>query len=569
MSLKKALLVSLISIFLLQPQTLLAGWGNGFGSLIDDLRADVKNRIRELKGKNPQPNPNLKYQLPVSFLHVPEEKRDGDAAGAGDIEVWTMPRDKNKLALYYGTYGVEESLPWRLYCLICESKTVRHLNRLMATRKEPINIYVMVQEHVYGRDLEVVGYMQSRDAIIFPWKMPPEKEFYADLAHPERLRGLLLHEVAHSQDKTKFVQGGYGPDGSHSFNEITHRQMAYLEGWAYYNEALVSDDSYTLISGTVDRGCEEQQGKGYLKKERNKGQYEYINRPQLTFDDFIACEAFAAATFLAFDKSELLEQDKERDRMMAAWNATNESERDIVTVVKKYGELHPERAFGAATILDVLTDFSGPEELFRSFTNNGLNYLEARRAKIKRLWQAVGKNQGRISFAALAAGDIDGLIDIHLPDPEPSHDGAYIVEIIKARIKKRKETGERWDIKIPGSSDKRKCDPYVGAYVNGYQSPSPFLQTDSKRDDRTPCWSARGATKLSPQDKIFFYVFDKDKYNDDFIGECVSLSAEEIGAGGEYTFRNCGQVEELKVVIRAIKASDEEYMKLLGQDVAE
>ena len=565
-----SLVVSLA--LLTAPSASFARWGSGgFGSLVNDLRTDVKNRIRELKGQNPEPNPNLKYALPVSFLHVPEEQRDGEAARAQDIEVWTMPKDKAKLALYYGVDGVEDSLPWRLYCLICQSETVRHLNRLMATRKEQINIYVMVQEHVYGKDLGILGYHQSRDAIIFPWKMPEGKTHYEDLANPERLRGLLLHEVAHSQDKTKYVEGGYGPDGSHSLNEITHNQMAYLEGWAYFNEALVSSESRQLISGTVDRGCAFQEGRGYLKKESTKADYEYVNRPVLTFDDFLSCEAYPAAVFLALLASEPLFPEEEMNRIMAVWEKTNRAARNVLTIVREYAQSYPKRAFAVATIVDVLTDFSGSSEFYSSFLQDERTYEEVRRAKIKRLWQAIGKTHTRISFAALAAGDIDGLIDIHLPEPvgEPQGEGHYIVEIVSARIKDSKESGEKWDLALPYNQDKSPCDPYVAAYVNGYQSPQPFLTTNVKKDETKPRWSSRAAIKLLPKDKVVFYLFDKDKYNDDLIGECISLTGEELGLGGTYHFRNCSRVEELTVTIKSVKPDDGDYMKLLGQGAAE
>ena len=49
---------------------------------------------------------------------------------------------------------------------------------------------------------------------------------------------VLAHEVAHTFDKTVREKGGYGPDGSHSFNEKTHPKTAWLEGWAEFHELL-------------------------------------------------------------------------------------------------------------------------------------------------------------------------------------------------------------------------------------------------------------------------------------------------------------------------------------------
>jgi hypothetical protein len=121
----------------------------------------------------------------------------------------------------------------------------------------------------------------------------------------------------------------------------------------------------------------------------------------------------------------------------------------------------------------------------------------------------------------------------------------YVVEIVKANLKKTKEDGQKWDTKIPfvGKNDDVMPDPFVQAYVNGYQSENPFMTTGNGSNTYYYEWRAKGQTTLKSSDKIHFMVWDKDKVDSDLMGECITDTIAKIPLGKDIVLRNCGQVD--------------------------
>jgi hypothetical protein len=128
-----------------------------------------------------------------------------------------------------------------------------------------------------------------------------------------------------------------------------------------------------------------------------------------------------------------------------------------------------------------------------------------------------------------------------------SGDGSYYVEIVKADIREKKQDGQKWDAKLPfvGKAGDEAPDPFVHAYVNGYQSETPFLKTQAAQNTTSVEWNQGATVKLSASDKIHFMVWDKDTADHDLIGECISASTSSLRTGTEITLKDCGQVASL------------------------
>lgn len=135
--------------------------------------------------------------------------------------------------------------------------------------------------------------------------------------------------------------------------------------------------------------------------------------------------------------------------------------------------------------------------------------------------------------------------------PDASGAARYTVEIVKANLKKTKKTGEKWDIKLPfvGKAGDEAPDPMVWAYINGYQSEEPFMKTNAASNTFYTEWRKSGDVKLKPGDKIHFKVWDKDKADNDFMGECISDPIGSLTSGQKITFRECDRVDFLVVKI--------------------
>lgn len=129
----------------------------------------------------------------------------------------------------------------------------------------------------------------------------------------------------------------------------------------------------------------------------------------------------------------------------------------------------------------------------------------------------------------------------------PSGPAGYYVEVIKAEVQPKKKNGQAWDTKIPfkGKAGDEMPDPFVQAYVNGYKSEKPFFQTEAKENIQSAQWNQRGEAALNPNDRIHFFVWDKDMADHDLIGECISEPLSSIPLGQEVVIRGCGQVNSI------------------------
>lgn len=124
---------------------------------------------------------------------------------------------------------------------------------------------------------------------------------------------------------------------------------------------------------------------------------------------------------------------------------------------------------------------------------------------------------------------------------------SYYVEIIKADVQEEKSGGQQWDTKLPfvGKDGDEAPDPFVQAYVNGYQSENPFLRTSAAQNTMFHEWRRGATVSMNPSDKIHFMVWDKDTADHDLVGECISDPVGALKTGDEITLKDCGQVSFL------------------------
>ena len=143
-----------------------------------------------------------------------------------------------------------------------------------------------------------------------------------------------FHEYAHSMDRTFSLQlHPYGADGKHYTTEITTSRMAFIEGWAEYNEMLESEVMANEYKKNTSSLCYESQKKGEPVK------YSDLDPADATFEQLLAAEAYNCNTL--FSLSENL--DNGPAKITKAFTSTRWNLfRDLKTIVKQLIKQNPD-----------------------------------------------------------------------------------------------------------------------------------------------------------------------------------------------------------------------------------
>ena len=339
-------------------------------------------------------------------------------------KTYRLPEDKAVLSTVYGP-SWEESAAWRTYLKCQEPETRSHIQKLQAIRGNDVNINVTYDdpnvvhagEQIFlsdkcgwetiqkgesldamlrrkffnGRayeDLTTREKAQLREAIdivvannpdrfnVHPHKkygedtinIPHDLSDFESYSSNEGLSALIVHEVAHTSDLTT-PEGGYGGDGSHSFNEVTSQRMAFIEGWAIYNQALANPADRARIFD-VHTNISREKANSTAKNPN------YVhNFGGVSFEDRLATEGIVAATLLSID-----DNGKHRDAIFASFKATNGASSDTLDVLQHYVKnATPEEANRAIMLFDVNTQFTAsPAFLKEKFGEAATAYLQER-----------------------------------------------------------------------------------------------------------------------------------------------------------------------------------------------
>lgn len=167
-------------------------------------------------------------------------------------------------------------------------------------------------------------------------------------------QGLFMHEFCHTLDRTipaglldegvkTFVkQGGflYGSDGTHYLDERTSARVAFMEGWAMFNEITVTGeaDYYRRNLKTV-------------QIEDRKGNYTEHQAASLTGKDLLAVEGVNA--LILYDIVAAVPGGKEK--MFKAFAASNQPFHSLKHLAREFVKQNPDQAGAVLAAIDANT----------------------------------------------------------------------------------------------------------------------------------------------------------------------------------------------------------------------
>ncbi len=433
-----------------------------------------------------------------------------------------------------------ESVAWRTRNLLRTERARTYIERLMKQNGGTVD--VCIDYSADGKPLPPTNNPNVNRVFLFHEATGP----YADYAYDDALLGITIHELAHTQDKNQRPRSEYGPDGQHDGDEITTKQMAFMEGWAEYNQALCDDMYWSEIRGYALMPHRTFKNKWKKERPHRPGSYQKISPQSLRYGDYIAQEAVIATMFICLDDY----KGKNRRYIQKAFDETNDTNGDVIETIVAYAEASGD-GYRAAAIFDYLTAFKAPLSVIEEIGDHGSRkYGANERNTNSTLWSRAKKRECPPSLFLdyLTNGTA---IDDYI---EEEWDGTYLVEVSKVLIDKVNGDGGRWDVRIPGTSDGVLCDPYVEVYVNGYKSPKPAMTTTVARDTVYHEWRQAQRVKASKSDKLAFMVWDKDAVNPDLIAECWTDKIENIKLGKKITFRDKASIVFL--VVKVSKSND-------------
>ncbi len=143
-----------------------------------------------------------------------------------------------------------------------------------------------------------------------------------------------FHEYSHSMDRTFSLQlKPYGQDGKHYTNEVTTARMAFIEGWAEYNEMIESEVmAKEYQNATASLSVES-------KKKGESGEYSDLDPAEATFEQLLAAEAYNCNTLFSLSKN----LNDGKAKITKAFTSTRWNLfRDLKTIVKKLIKQNPE-----------------------------------------------------------------------------------------------------------------------------------------------------------------------------------------------------------------------------------
>ena len=168
----------------------------------------------------------------------------------------------------------------------------------------------------------------------------------------DELRGLLFHEIAHSQDLSVRERTSYGLDNKHYVDELLTVRAAFKEGWANYYEAI-GNPSYTkkTIFRNIRQFRIERKKRSTVETLRSQSEYVDFEYP-LSQTPVLCSEMVNAAIFIAMDAG-----GKNRKKMIAAFAKTNQRYRHVNHLIKAYLDDNPQDALRVLRIIDFISGF--------------------------------------------------------------------------------------------------------------------------------------------------------------------------------------------------------------------
>ncbi|HOY68113.1 MAG TPA: hypothetical protein PLP29_14615 [Candidatus Ozemobacteraceae bacterium] len=196
-------------------------------------------------------------------------------------------------------------------------------------------------------------------------------------------QGLFMHEYSHTLDraipaglldegvKTFVKQGGflYGADGTHYNDERTTSRVAFIEGWAMFNEISVTDkaDEYRRQVSTI-------------RIEDRKGNYKEYPAASLTGKDLLAVEGINA--LILFDIVATVPGGKEK--VFKAFAGSNQPFHSLKHVTREFVKQNPDQAAAVLAAIDKNTLGKLSDAELKALVGSGSGvdaWLAARKAR--------------------------------------------------------------------------------------------------------------------------------------------------------------------------------------------
>ena len=201
----------------------------------------------------------------------------------------------------------------------------------------------------------------------------------------DKVKSTFLHEYCHAIDKTnsEWIKP-YGKDGTHMYNngssEMTKDKVAFVEGWAEYNEMIEFPDRANYYLNGIATICIELSAKEAAKKnldpakEGSNGEggwfkngnstYVMVSASDLTAKELWKCEGFNCAALYKL----ATELDNGKQKVYDAFiKSRGKAGRDIRTFVKELCKQNPNDIAAIGRILDDLTMGKMTDKEFKKF----------------------------------------------------------------------------------------------------------------------------------------------------------------------------------------------------------
>ncbi|MBF0407149.1 MAG: hypothetical protein HQM10_07340 [Candidatus Riflebacteria bacterium] len=149
---------------------------------------------------------------------------------------------------------------------------------------------------------------------------------------------VLVHELAHSVDKAVHEDNAYGPDGSHSVNEITKPIAAFKEGWAIYNAYDAFPGDYGIPFNLKEDGVKIESA--------DKGKYDNYAGEKVTGKEILCVEGVNAKIM------QQIASEYGREKLEKAFLECNSKGTTIKNLFSSFVKLNPDSTKKVFEILD-------------------------------------------------------------------------------------------------------------------------------------------------------------------------------------------------------------------------
>lgn len=182
------------------------------------------------------------------------------------------------------------------------------------------------------------------------------------------IRGLLAHELAHTQDRTTITERSYGVDGHHYPDEILDLRGAMAEGWGNYHQFRFDPKSSISFDDDLGEKFEKEDGEGY-----------YSARPARTLNHWMRNEE-AVSRILVMIAERF---PSGREMIDDAFDATNGGAvRTLPHMLRMMAEDHPRQQRKLAQLVDLAVEHAATDaELKEIFLDGGKLYAKQRKER--------------------------------------------------------------------------------------------------------------------------------------------------------------------------------------------